>query len=102
MVLLKNQPLWKKFGTFAVLLYLLLTVVLLLGSLAGLIVGRDNAFFGWGMLCLMVPVAWILKHIGINLIISTSYFLITLINVVVLFGVGSLIGYVMAKGKNRA
>ncbi|MDA8239692.1 MAG: hypothetical protein M0Z67_04875 [Nitrospiraceae bacterium] len=99
---LKNQPAWKRCGFIAALLYLSLTGLLLIGSASGVAGKGENDLFGWAMLLLMIPSSWLLHLLGVNLVISSSILLITLINAVVFFGVGSLIGHVARRMRNKA
>lgn len=102
MNLFVNQPRWKKYGVTSALLYLSLMGLLVVGSISGMMGKGENDLFGWIMLCLMLPVAWLSKLLGINLVVSTSILLISLINVIILFSAGSLMGYLLDRIKKKA
>jgi hypothetical protein len=100
MRLLRTLPEWKRMGLIFAGSYFIISAVLLTASLLNLGGSGESNLPGWIIIFSVYPTAVVMNMIGVRIIVSTSVELLLLINVIVLFGIGSLFGAM--RNKTRA
>jgi len=99
MEIFRGVPLWKKYGLIFSSIYLILSLLLFIGSIIGIGGRGEGNLLVWILVFTLMLPASLLNLIGIEIVISTSALLLVLINMVIFFAIGSLLGILLTQSK---
>ena len=94
---IKGLTLWKKYGIVLAGAYLCLIVMAIAGSILGIAGEGESNVFGWILIGLLFPSAWLVNAMGIKVVISTSLIPLLFMNLILLYAIGALIGSIAKK-----
>jgi len=96
---LKSFDPWLKYGIIFSAVYCILALLFLAGSFFGIAGRGEHDLFGWLLIILVFPISLVLSVAGFKFAISTSLYLLLVLNIFVFFSIGSLLGLLISKLK---